>query len=39
MKTGGCLCGAVTYVVNGPLRDVIACHCTQCRKSSGHHVA
>ncbi|WP_457648543.1 GFA family protein [Profundibacter sp.] len=37
--TGGCLCGAVTYVVNGPLRDVIACHCTQCRKSSGHHVA
>ena len=39
MTTGGCLCGAVTYVVNGPLRDVIACHCTQCRKSSGHHVA
>ncbi len=39
MKAGGCLCGAVTYVVNGPLRDVIACHCTQCRKSSGHHVA
>ena len=39
MTTGGCLCGAVTYVVSGPLRDVIACHCTQCRKSSGHHVA
>ncbi len=39
MTTGGCLCGAVTYVVNGPLRDVIACHCSQCRKSSGHHVA
>ncbi|WP_428548856.1 GFA family protein [Profundibacter sp.] len=39
MKTGGCLCGAVTYVVCGPLRPVVACHCTQCRKSSGHHVA
>jgi len=39
MTTGGCLCGAVIYVVNGPLRDVVACHCTQCRKTSGHHVA
>ena len=38
-KTGGCLCGAVTYRVTGPLRPVIACHCQQCRKSSGHHVA
>ena len=39
MKTGGCLCGAVTYTVDGPLRPVVACHCQQCRKSSGHHVA
>ena len=38
-KTGGCLCGQVTYRVNGPLRPVIACHCVQCRKTSGHHVA
>ena len=37
--TGGCLCGAITYSVSGPLRPVIACHCTQCRKTSGHHVA
>ena len=36
---GGCLCGAVRYRVTGPLRPVIACHCTQCRKTSGHHVA
>ena len=36
---GGCLCGAVRYRVEGPLRPVIACHCTQCRKTSGHHVA
>jgi len=36
---GSCLCGAVTYQVAGPLRPVIACHCQQCRKTSGHHVA
>lgn len=39
MKNGSCLCGAVTYEVTGPLRSVVACHCIQCRKSSGHHVA
>ncbi len=33
---GSCLCGAVTFVADEPLRSVIACHCTQCRKSSGH---
>ncbi|MBO6604307.1 MAG: GFA family protein [Roseicyclus sp.] len=39
MSTGSCLCGAVRYVVSSPLRPVTACHCGQCRKSSGHHVA
>ncbi|MDU8942916.1 GFA family protein [Ovoidimarina sediminis] len=39
MPSGRCLCGAITYRVSGPLRPVIACHCTQCRKTSGHHVA
>lgn len=38
-QTGSCLCGAVHYITTGPLRPVIACHCTQCRKTSGHHVA
>lgn len=37
--TGGCLCGGVRYSVHGPLRDIIACHCEQCRRSSGHFVA
>ncbi len=36
---GSCLCGGVRYEVRGPLRDVIACHCSQCRKTSGHYVA
>lgn len=33
---GGCLCGAVRYVLRGPLRDVVACHCAQCRRWHGH---
>ncbi|MGH1369807.1 MAG: GFA family protein [Maritimibacter sp.] len=34
---GSCLCGAVTYEARGDLRPSIACHCTQCRKTSGHY--
>lgn len=33
---GSCLCGAVVFESDAPLRPVIACHCTQCRKTSGH---
>jgi hypothetical protein len=39
MITGSCLCGGVRYKVMGALRPVIACHCVQSCKSSGHHVA
>ena len=39
MNTGQCLCGAVTYKVSAPLRQVIACHCKQCQRTSGFHVA
>ena len=38
-QEGGCLCGAVRYLVAGPLSDVHACHCGQCRRQSGHFVA
>lgn len=37
--TGSCLCGGVTFRVSGDLRPVVACHCQQCRKTSGHYVA
>ncbi len=37
--TGGCLCGAVQYEVRGPLRDVIKCHCSKCRRVHGHVAA
>lgn len=38
-KTGSCLCGAVQFTVTGPLRDVIACHCRQCRKQTGNYMS
>ncbi len=37
MKTGSCLCGAVAFEIHGPMDDVIACHCTQCRKMTGNY--
>lgn len=33
---GGCLCGAVRYETRGPLRGVVYCHCSQCRRQTGH---
>ena len=37
--TGGCLCGAVRYQLRGPLREVVNCHCGQCRKVHGNFAA
>lgn len=37
--SGGCLCGRVRYRIHGALRGVIACHCSQCRRTSGHYAA
>ncbi len=39
MKTGSCLCGEVRYELHGDLDPPIACHCSQCRKTSGHYWA
>ena len=39
MVQGSCQCGAVRFEIEGPLRDVINCHCSICRKLSGHHWA
>jgi catechol 2,3-dioxygenase-like lactoylglutathione lyase family enzyme len=37
MHRGSCLCGAVTFEVDaGALAPPAACHCSQCRKQSGH---
>ncbi len=39
MNKGSCLCGAVRFDVACALPPPDACHCTQCRKQSGHYFA
>lgn len=36
---GSCLCGAVSFTVAGELSPPDLCHCTACRKQSGHAFA
>ena len=31
--TGGCLCGGVRFELDLPLRNVVVCHCSLCRRS------
>lgn len=33
VASGGCLCGAVRFEISRPLRDVVVCHCSLCRRS------
>lgn len=34
-KKGSCLCGALTYAIDGEVDGVWMCHCSLCRKASG----
>jgi hypothetical protein len=34
-RAGGCACRAVRYVVDGPLRDILVCHCADCVEAVG----
>jgi hypothetical protein len=34
-RNGGCLCGAVRYVLKGEPRAATLCHCTHCQKNGG----
>ncbi|WVT75014.1 GFA family protein [Sinorhizobium chiapasense] len=36
---GTCLCGAVRFAAHGELRELIYCHCSQCRKQTGLYYA
>lgn len=39
MHKGSCLCGAVRFEVACELPPPDACHCSQCRKQTGHFFA
>ncbi|MDT8855900.1 GFA family protein [Paracoccaceae bacterium Fryx2] len=39
MHKGSCLCGAIRFEIDGDLPPPTACHCTICRKHSGHFEA
>lgn len=39
MHKGSCLCGAVRFEVMGELAPPTACHCSKCRKHTGHYEA
>ena len=39
MPKASCLCGAVQITVDSDLPEGDACHCSQCRKQSGHYWA
>ena len=34
-RIGRCICGQVKYSVSGLVLQVVACHCTLCRRMSG----
>ncbi|MBZ9762556.1 GFA family protein [Mesorhizobium sp. CA8] len=36
MSSGRCLCGSVRYQIAGELAQPVACHCTQCARTSGN---
>lgn len=35
MIQGGCLCGKVRFEITGDIRNIVYCHCSQCRKAQG----
>lgn len=35
MHTGSCLCGDVTFQIDGKLESIQVCHCQLCRKAQG----
>ena len=37
--TGGCYCGLVQFRATGVRPSISECHCSQCRKQSGHRYA
>lgn len=36
---GKCLCESITYEITGEARPVVNCHCSRCRRHTGHFMA
>jgi hypothetical protein len=34
-RAGACPCGAIRFSIDGPVRDVIVCHCEACQEATG----
>jgi hypothetical protein len=34
-RSGSCGCGAIKYKITGPIKAVVNCHCSMCRKNNG----
>lgn len=39
MHKVSCLCGTVSFEVRGSIPKASSCHCTKCRKATGHYEA
>lgn len=37
--SGKCLCESINYVIAGDARDIVNCHCSRCRRHTGHFMA
>ena len=35
MYKGSCLCGEVRFELDGPINDIVYCHCSECRRVQG----
>jgi hypothetical protein len=35
MLTGSCLCGAIRFSIDAPVKELRACHCRNCQKAGG----
>lgn len=35
MQTGRCLCGSITYEIEGDVLATVVCHCDHCQRQSG----
>ena len=35
MYQGSCLCGEIRYKITGDIKNIVCCHCSECRKAQG----